>query len=282
MPKEEYGCTIKSIVTDIAANMSKMRQSLKENDPSLAVYGCSAHLLNLLGDDVTPQQVMQHVKDINKHFRNHHKPSAWLKEHKESVKPQLPGDTRWKSQLTALETFVTNRRFLLQICEDHENEMDTGISRKINDIQIYRSAKHLIEQLTPIANAIDTCQSDATSLADATNTWFELSTNEKLSQHKEAVDKRMKQAITVEHLVAYKLHPKYRGQDLTAQQETEVHDYLFNHNVAHIATLIAFDAKASPFPAAYFKEEAVASTQPAVWWKAMKCYGVNNDFINIA
>ena len=168
--KEEYGCTIKSIVTDNAANMSKMRQSLKENDPSLAVYGCSAPLLNLLGDDVTPQQVMKHVKDINKHFRNHHKPSVWLKEHKESVKPQLPGDTRWKSQLTALETFVTNRRFLLQICEDHENEMDTGISRKINDIQIYRSAKHLIEQLTPIANAIDTCQSDATSLADKTTT----------------------------------------------------------------------------------------------------------------
>ena len=65
--------------------------------------------------------------------------------------------------------------------------------KKINDILIHRTEKHLIEQLVSIANAIDTMATDTTSLADAT-------TNEKLSQHKEAVGKRMKQAITIEHL----------------------------------------------------------------------------------
>ena len=60
----------------------------------ITVYGCSVHMLNLLGEDVTPSDVIKHVKDINKYFRNHHKPLAWLAEFPDSVKPQLPGDTR--------------------------------------------------------------------------------------------------------------------------------------------------------------------------------------------
>ena len=63
MAKDQYNCTITAVVTDNAANMNKMRQGLKEDDPNLTVYGCSAHLLNLLGSDVTPKDVMQHVRD---------------------------------------------------------------------------------------------------------------------------------------------------------------------------------------------------------------------------
>ena len=258
-----------------------MRQALKEDDPDLAVYGCSAHLLNLLGDDVTPNDVIKHVKDIHKYFRNHHKPSAWLREFPDSRKPQLPGDTRWKSQLTCLETYTANRRYYVQICDDHEDDIDTGIARKIRDIQIYRNAKDLIEKLAPIANAIDVCQSDKTSLADATNTWLSLAANPLLQAHSNVIDKRMKQAITVEHLVAYKLHPKYRGTLLTDDQLASVNDYLASRNDSYIATLIAFDAKSNPFPAVYFNDNAI-SVAPAIWWKGMKSYNVSEGFIDIA
>jgi hypothetical protein len=33
--------------------MATMRQALKDDDPDLNVYGCFAHLLNVLGDDLT-------------------------------------------------------------------------------------------------------------------------------------------------------------------------------------------------------------------------------------
>ena len=74
----------------------------------------------------------------------------------------------------------------------------------------------------------------------------------------------MKQALAVEHLVAYKLHPKYRGSLLRDDRLTSVNDYIASHGDSYmymymyIATLIAFDAKANPFPAVYFNDNATS------------------------
>ena len=46
--------------------------------------------------------------NIATYCRNHHKPAAWLKEREGSVKPQLPGDTRWESQVQCVDTFLRN------------------------------------------------------------------------------------------------------------------------------------------------------------------------------
>ena len=37
-------------------------------------YGCLSHVLNLLGQDLTPAPIMKHIVEINKFFRNHHVP----------------------------------------------------------------------------------------------------------------------------------------------------------------------------------------------------------------
>lgn len=74
------------------------------------MYGCSSHWLNLLGQEITPPQVISQVVEVNKYFRNHHVPAgALLSEISVSVKPQLPGDTRWKSQLECIGTYLRNR-----------------------------------------------------------------------------------------------------------------------------------------------------------------------------
>ena len=112
---------IKTIVTDNAANMAKMSEALKSEDSELLAYGCSAHLLNLLGDDVTPSNVIKHVKEINKYFRNHHKPCTWLGE-MSSTKLLLPGETRWKSKVMCIESYLKNRSHLMQTVQDHEDE----------------------------------------------------------------------------------------------------------------------------------------------------------------
>ena len=44
-----YGCHVKTIVTDNAQNMVKMKQSLEQTeDESVTIYGCPDHWLNLL------------------------------------------------------------------------------------------------------------------------------------------------------------------------------------------------------------------------------------------
>ena len=95
--------------------MEVMKQNLKEADPDLTVYGCSAHWLYLLGQDITPSQVINQVVEVNKYFRNHHVPGALLSEMSGSVKPQFPNDKRWNSQLKCIETFIRNRPFMMII-----------------------------------------------------------------------------------------------------------------------------------------------------------------------
>ena len=97
--------------------MEAMRNKLYEVDNSLITYGCSSHLLNLLGQDVTPQQVINPIIDVSKYFRNHHTPGALLSGFSDqgAVKRQLPGATRWNSQLECIKTF--NKKTLL--ANDH-------------------------------------------------------------------------------------------------------------------------------------------------------------------
>ena len=74
--------------------MVAMKQNLVETDLELTVNGCSAHWLNLFGQDGTPSQIISHVIEVNKYFRNHHVTVALLAKIPESVKPQLPAETR--------------------------------------------------------------------------------------------------------------------------------------------------------------------------------------------
>lgn len=60
---------------------------------------------------------------MHKYFRNHHKPAAWLSERPGSLKPQLPGDTRWKSHLTCIDTFLTNKAHYATIIIEHAEDL---------------------------------------------------------------------------------------------------------------------------------------------------------------
>jgi len=87
--KDKFHC----VVTDNARNMDK-RDGLKEDDSSLAVYGCSVHMLNILGQDITPSSVMKHDMEIQKYIWNHYKLNSCITEYPDTVKSQLPTETR--------------------------------------------------------------------------------------------------------------------------------------------------------------------------------------------
>ena len=60
--------------------MEKMRLELKLKNKSenscLISYGCAAHWLNLLREDITPSNIIKHVAEVHKYFQNHHAASA--------------------------------------------------------------------------------------------------------------------------------------------------------------------------------------------------------------
>lgn len=276
--EKKFNCSIRTVVTDNAKNMEKMRQVLQQDDPGLIVYGCTAHWLNLLGQDITPSALMKHVVEVQKYFRNHHRPSAWLKECEGSVKPQLPGDTRWKSQLTCLETFLTNRPHYMKIAQDQEDSIEDHIIRKVTDFNLYRQIRDLAEQLRPVANAIDRAQSDNCRLADACDIFLDLEQNPVLDPHKATVQKRYKQAILPCHLAAYKLHPKYQGERLSPEQDEAVNMWLSDRDPTYVAAAISFGAKETPFPASFFQATAL---HPVTWWKGLQRVALPAGFVDL-
>ena len=229
-----------------------MKMMLQDENERFLVCGCSAHWLKLLGGDLTPPNIMKHITDNQKYFRNHHHPSAWLSEHSGSVKPQIPGQTRWNNQLVCLDTFVKNRPHIINVCEEHEGDIGPRIVRKTHDYNLYKQAKDMCNQLEPVAVALNQAQGDSTTIAETCNTWLGLLVNPTMQSHKETVMKWFNQAIAPFHMAAYLMHPKYKGKKLTAEQVDIAHDLLANVDPTSMPAVITFQAESIPYPASYF------------------------------
>ena len=103
---------------------------------------------------------MTEIKNI---FAIHNGPGALLTNQKASIKPQLPVVTRWNSQLECIQTYLTNRPFLLIILAQNEDVIETTIANLINNIDLYREAIYL----QPIAISLDKLQADESNIADS-------------------------------------------------------------------------------------------------------------------
>ena len=179
-----------------------------------------------------------------------------------------------------IDSFLANRCHYQHIIHEHERELsfDSAVVTKVVDYSLCKNDMDLVEQLRPIASALDRCQSDGSSLADACDLCLSLLSEPVLCPHEKTVSKRFKDAITPEHLTAYMLHPQYRGEKLTDEQRQDVSVWL---NPSFIATFISFQAKAAPFPGTYFSEEAT-SISPNTWWQGVVACGVDPSFTDLA
>lgn len=125
--EEKYDAKIFAVVTDNENKMSKMWQILKEKQSKLIAYGCSAHLLNLVEKDVTPQTILHKIIKIQKYFRNVHQAHGWLKE-KDGLMPQIPNETRWNSHPEFVRTFVANYHKYKEIVLKQDNKFNDSSS----------------------------------------------------------------------------------------------------------------------------------------------------------
>ena len=99
--------------------------------------------MNLLGNDLTAPTITKHIIEINKFFRNHHHPSAWLKKQHNSIIPTIPNDTRWKGQLMTLETFIRNGCHYLMYVHEFTTEINKNMAIKISDTNLMIQVTYL-------------------------------------------------------------------------------------------------------------------------------------------
>ena len=110
---------------------------------------------------------------------------------------------------------------MIALAQDNCDDIDASIAQKIMNMGLYRQVKDLIEQLQPVANAIDMAQKDSTNLAAACHIMLNLLEAPQLQPHENQVQHRFNQAIKPCHLVAYMMHPKYNGENLIQAQVEE-------------------------------------------------------------
>ena len=170
------------------------------------------------------------MAEINKYFRNHHGPRALRANQKGSIKPQLHVVTRWNSQLKCIQTYLTNRPFLLIILAHNKDVIETPIANLINNIGLYREVKYLYDQLQPIAISLYKLQGDESNIADSCEEWLNLLELVQLSNHHTNIQQRFHQAITPIHYLANILYPKYMGQRLTCEQQQEARSILVDQS----------------------------------------------------
>lgn len=154
--EESYGCKVVAIVTDNCNVMTSMRASLREEIGNIHTYGCVAHILNLVGQELTDNNLIQKIVEVQKFFKNHHFESASLVK-LGGIRPITPGKTRWNSQLDTLASYTKNHLMYLKVSRENRSTLKDypEILETINDGNIYADAERLLIKLKPVATALD-------------------------------------------------------------------------------------------------------------------------------
>jgi hypothetical protein len=279
----EYGCHVRAFVCDNERKMDATRAILEKEVPELITYGCNAHLLNLVGQDITPSALLSDVITVQKYFRNHHVPNRLLREQSGSVKPQLPCATRWNSNIGCFETFLRNRQPMQILAVTHEAEIDQGITEMIQDAKLFKETEMILKRVLPIGLALNRMQGDKTSIADCVEIWKELLGTDALKlSDLQSVSRRESQALGEVHFLANLLHPVYEGKKLAPEELVKAQDWLdakFPLMTPELARWVAGGSVSGALGSASTREK----TDPVVWWQALKTTKIfSSDFCDQA
>ena len=107
------------------------------------------------------------------------------------------------------------------MCDDHRDNIDSKILKKVQDISIKRNAEDYLKCMKPITVALDKVQSDTCKISDAVEVWKELSHDMEASQSLNVARKVQHcfgQALTDVHYLANTIDPCYMGKSLSSAE----------------------------------------------------------------
>lgn len=233
--KEQYGKKVFATCTDNEAKMKKLRKLLEKEFPGMITYGCNSHYLALLENDVSNDDIMKHITETQKYFRNVHLAHGLLKD-KGGCQPQIPNETRWNSGIACLETYLKNHHIYFEIRTEFLATgvgMPANVAKTIDNVGLLREGGRLLDQMKKFGVALDQLQSEKCSIGDACHIWYGLLDDDELVQFRPAILKRFKEAVAEPHILAYITHPKYSDEwekNVDEKLLSDVEDWLRKRN----------------------------------------------------
>lgn len=279
--QEKFGKDIFAVCSDNERKMIAMRNNLKSNHPELLTYGCSSHMLNLCAKDITPPNIMKHIIEVQKYFRNKHNAHGWLK-NKDGMMPQLPNDTRWNSQKECLKTFLKNYHKYVEIKLEHIEDFDKEIGNYLMNVGLYSEALNLCEQLEVISKGLDALQDDKATLSTAVEVWLDILENPSLSSYLPMLEKRFSENMEPFHFLANMTDPKYFGKRLTSEQEEMAEQWLADMYPNFLPYVLKLKLKDSDFfSATIFSNSVIENFSAKQWWHLIKSKSIKKSIINV-
>ncbi|XP_071035372.1 uncharacterized protein [Parasteatoda tepidariorum] len=259
-----------AICTDNENKMVKLRQLIKEKHKGIVTYGCSAHYINLLADEITNKDVIKHVAEVQKFFRNTHQPHGLLKE-KGGLMPQLPNATRWNSQIHCIDTYIKNYHKFVEISTEAVVEIPTNIIRILDNVAIYKEALHMQKQLSELSEVLNLMQAEKTNISTAVELWLDVFNSENLCAYKKQIDKRLNQALLPIHYLANIMDPKYAGKRLTSDMLQKAEEWLETEHPKWLIPLMSYKLKDPEiFPPSMFNADVIKKFSASQWWKLVE------------
>ena len=189
--------------------------------------------------------------------------------------PKMSGGTHFDS----IESFLRNRGALVQVTQDHKNEIDSEVIDVVNDSKLVSSAKKYLEVMKPIVVALDRVQRNDTTIAVAVEVWERLA--RELQHQSQDVcfhyKKRMDMALGPVHYLANILDHRFQRRHLTDEQKHVAYQYLDEVDPCLTPVALAVQSSSDPFPGYLFRE-SMKSVLPQTWWKVALSSLEGSDF----
>lgn len=276
--EEDLNCKVRSVVTDNAANVAKMRLQLEGYENlDVITYGCSAHVLNLLANDFQFLNVKEHILNVIKYFRNNHFANACYRK-SGAPKLVLPSEVRWNTMVDCLETYLKGWPTLLQICEEHRDTIDKTVQTQVSNFVLKRNVEDMVMRLKPISIALDEVQRNNCTISESVRVWKNLQIEIETKKDRHVTQKfknRYNMALTPAHFLAYMLDPKEKNSalELTEEEKKAAFDFAKSKysSSSLLPLIVKFQSKiSSPFQESLFENEVTSQVTAYEWWKSQK------------
>lgn len=297
---EEIGQTkVFGIVTDNAKNMKKAWHLVNEKYPHITAYGCVAHGLNLLVNDMMNLKLFNDVinegKSVVNNIRRGHITNALFlqerKNNKNSTAPTLPVVTRWASVVVFIDSLLVNKQIIrsMSINEAIEKDLKPEVKKLISSANFWDKIYYFHQVVNPLAKWIKIIESDVPKLSSVPFIFKELETSFKNTIQKckyfKTEEKNIMKSLKIRkefcisniHNAAHLLDPKYLGKCLNTEEHSDAVEFIYqlskkldNLDVDAkqvIADLCHFKNKTGPFCKEYLWA-AINDTNGLNWWNA--------------
>lgn len=243
-----------SVVTDNASNMKAAWNLIQNYYPHISCYGCVAHGLNLLVQDITTgleplKEVVVELKHVIKEIKNKHILLSVLKEKQSLLSGnlpslKLPGATRWGSIVRSMQSLIDNKSCLKAMCIDERVELTVTQQTKnciLMDV-FWERIETFYKLLKPLAHYLKLVQGDKLNLSIVCTIFSELEKDFKefisLEVEPALKNEELKILVMLEnrrdfclkkiHLAANILDPNTFGKDLKDGEDIEAIEFIIN------------------------------------------------------